>query len=177
MKDQVNALETKLVDVFKAAPKIPDNGRKSIVNAMPWIALIFGVLQVWAAFAAWRNADRLSDAVSGLNELSRAFGGSTTSYDLGVFFWVMVAATAVSGALLLLAYPGLKEKKKVGWNWIFYGTLFNVVIGLASLFVDDYYGGGFGDLVMSLVSTAIGLWILFQIRDSYLSKSTSTETK
>ena len=178
MKEQVNVLENKLVEVFKGAPKIPENGRKSIVNAMPWIALVFGVIQLWVGFDAWRVAHRLNEAVSGLNELSRAFGGKTTAHELGLFFWIMVASTAVSGVLLLLAYPGLKEKKKVGWNWLFYGTLFDLVVGVSGVLVDDYYGGGVGNLVQALISTAIGLWILFQIRDSYLgSKSAPTETK
>lgn len=165
--ENVNKLEKQLEDVFENAPKIPENGRKAMVEWMPWIALVFGVLGVWSTYQLWRLSDRANDLTRGLNELSRAFGGSSVAPELSLFFWIAVIFSGLSAVMLLLAYPGLKDRKKAGWNWLFYGALLNVVYGVVSLFVDNYYGGGVGRLIGSLIGAAIGMWLLFQIRSHY----------
>lgn len=155
-------LEESLAGLFKSAPKIPENGRKTITKWLPWIALVFGILQLLATWSLWRAGHRVSEVLDYLN----TFGVDTGS-DLSVVYWVALAFLAVSALFLLLAYPGLKAMKKAGWNWMFYGALLNLVYGVASLFFDNYYGGGFGRLLGAAIGTAISLWILFQIRDNY----------
>ncbi len=173
MKEQLGQLENYLANVFKGAPKISENGRKSLVNAMPVIALVFGVLQAIATLGLWNAGRRANDLVNGINSLARQYGVESTAPSLSLFYWVAVIFVGVSAVMLLMAYPGLKAKKKVGWDWLFYGAGVNLLYGVVSLFFDNYYGGGFGRLFSALLGTAITLWILFQVRDAYLPKKES----
>lgn len=172
MVDKLNVLEKKLAEVFKGAPKIPKNGQKSLVDAMPWIALVFGVLQVIGTIGLWNLGHRANDYASSINRWAAELGVADRAPELNLFYWLAVGFAGVSALMLLLAYPGLKERKKAGWNWMFYGALLNAVYGVAALFFDKYYGGGFSRLFGAVVGTAISLWILFQIRDHYTGVAT-----
>lgn len=162
-------LENTLADAFKTAPKIPENGRKSLVQWMPWIALIFGALQFWSARALWRLSDRVDD-LRFRDEVARQFGLADTTPDLNQFYWLALIILTASGVILLLAYPGLRDRKKAGWNWIYYGEILTAVYAVISLFFDNYYGGGFGRFIGSAIGVVIGLYLLFQIRDHYRAK-------
>ncbi|HEY5806211.1 MAG TPA: hypothetical protein VIS56_02375 [Candidatus Saccharimonadales bacterium] len=74
---QLEKLESTLDDVFnKKVPfKIPENGRKALAGALWWLALIFGVLQLWGAWALWRVAHWADAWVDYANSLSAAYGG------------------------------------------------------------------------------------------------------
>jgi uncharacterized membrane protein YwaF len=170
MKQQLESLENYLAGVFKNAPKISENGRRGLVNAMPWIALVFGILQVISTLGLWGMGRRVNDFAVGINTLARQYGVESTVPELSIFFWIALFFIGVSAIFLLLAYPGLKDRKKVGWDWLFYGALVNLLYGVVSLFFDNYYGGGFGRLFSAILGTAITFWILFQVRDAYLPK-------
>ena len=72
--------------------------------------------------------------------------------------------TLLFSVLAFLAFPGLRAKKKIGWNLMFYSMLANIVYGVISLF---YENGGISALISALIMSAIGFYILFQIRDRY----------
>jgi hypothetical protein len=150
----------------KAPFQLPESSKKSLVNAYQWIALVLGILQVWAAYAVWQAYDRVDEFARYANELSRAVGSSARVDSLGPIFWVAILSLGASGALMLLAYPGLAAKKKAGWNFLFYGVIVNLLAGVLFLFVNDAYGG-LDKFITSLISTAIGLWLIFQVRDHY----------
>lgn len=171
-------LEDKLAEVFKAAPKLSDNVKKSLVNSWyPWVALIFGILQLLAVWSLWSVGHRANELVNYANDLSRAFGGGTVTPDLGLFYWVALIFLAADAVILLLAYPGLKAKTKAGWDWLFLGSVLNLGYGVVSVFVDDYYGGGIGRLFGALIGSVISFWLLFQVRDMYKGASTKTTDK
>ena len=48
-------LEDKMEEylVKKAPIQIPENGKKALVQWMPWIALVFGVLSLLSALGLW----------------------------------------------------------------------------------------------------------------------------
>jgi hypothetical protein len=162
----VSNLENQLADVYKGAPKLGDNAKKSLVKIWPWLALIFGVLQLWAAWGLWRWGHTVNQFVDYANSLSQAFGGSTIDRvsNLNVFYWLSLIVLVVNGLILLAAYSGLKSRAKKGWNLLFLSTLINVVYGVVSIF-NNY--GGVGSLIMQLVVSAIVLYFLFQTRDQY----------
>ena len=62
-----------------------------------------------------------------------------------------------------LAKTGLKARKKAGWNYLYWGALVNVAYALVSLFTLN----GASGFVGALLSSAIGLWLLFQVRSEY----------
>jgi hypothetical protein len=70
----------------------------------------------------------------------------------------------VSAVLLLGAVSPLKNRRKQGWNLVFYSTLVSLALGIFYLFVDGY---GFGSLVGYLIGALIGWYFLFQTRSQF----------
>ena len=50
---------------------------------------------------------------------------------------------------------------------MFFALLVNLVYGVLVIFTDY---GGVGSFIGYLIGSVVGLWLLFQIRDKYLSK-------
>lgn len=178
---QLDKLEASLDDVFnkKAPVKIPPNGRKAIAGAMWWIALVVGVLELWAAWDLWqlgRVADRFVDYA---NSLSIAYGGGVVTENLGFMYYLALLVMIGSAILLLLASPNLKAMRKSGWNLVFYSLLLSVAYGVVRMFSN--VGGGFDDLLWAVISAGIGAYILFQVRDHFIiakpAERKSTEAK
>jgi hypothetical protein len=167
-------LETKLDDVFvKNAPKLPANGRKMIVEYLPWINLVLGVLALWAAYTLWQWAHVANGFVDYANRLSAAYGGPAVATGrLGLVIWLSLAVLAIEAVLYIAAFPALKARKKSGWNLLFYAMLVNVVYGVVTVF-SDY--GGFGNLLGTVIGSVIGLYFLFQIRGSYSAAGAATK--
>lgn len=172
----LDSLEKQLNEIFgKQLPALPAGGKKFLVSYLPYISLILGVLVLLSVLSLWRWATAANDLVNNLNSLSEAYGGtSITATDrLGPVVWLAIIALAIQGALYVASYPGLKARKKSGWNLMFYALIVNVVYGVVMVF--SAYGG-LGSLVASLIGTSIGLYLLFQIRASYsASKATKTD--
>lgn len=172
----------KLMDEYlvKKAPfQIPSNGRKGLVEWLPWIALVVGVLQLIGAWQLWRAGRYYEEAVGYLTEFSRAYGVDTPSYSVGPTFYLAVAAFTVSAVLMLVAFPGLKDKsKKKGWDILLISVIFSLAYGVFAAFTSSRFGGGFGDLLGSLIGALIGLYLLAQIKDLYKgAKATKSEAK
>ena len=103
-----------------------------------------------------------------VNSLSAAYGGQpVVSYHVSLITWLAIAVLAVSGVLYLMAYMPTKERKANGWDLMFYALLVNLAYGVLAAFTDY---GGIGRLFGSIVSFAIGGWLLFQIKSLYLKK-------
>lgn len=161
-------LEKALDDVFvKKAPKLPASAKKVIVDWLPWINLVFGILALWGAWALWSWANTVTRWTDYANELSVALGGSKVVDDrLTVVVWLALIVLAVEALLYIMAFPATRDKKKSGWNLMFYALLVNAVYGVVTLF--SSYGGA-SNLIGYLIGSAIGLYFLFQIRDMYIS--------
>ncbi len=161
-------LENGLAGVYKGTPKLGNDAKKSLVKVWPWLALVFGILQLLAAWSLWHWGHTVNQFVDYANSLSQAYGINTgTTADLNVFYWLSLIVLALDAVILLMAFSGLKKRAKRGWNLLFYSALLNGVYGIVSAF-NNY--GGFGSLVMQLVVSAIVLYFLFQTRDQYTSK-------
>lgn len=163
--EYLNKAEVWLAGVYKNAPKLSDSSKKSIVKAWPWVAIILGVLQAWAAYALWHWGHQLNKVYDALN----SYFGTTLAgtHHLSVAYWISLVVIIIEAVLLLAAYPGLVKRAKAGWNFLFYGALVNIVYAIFSAF-NDY--GSAGTLIMGIIGSAILFYFLFQIRDQY-SKS------
>jgi hypothetical protein len=172
----MKALEESLDKVFvKNAPvQLPESAKKSLVEWLPWINLGLGILQLWAAWAFWNLAHFTNRLVDYANSIYAAAGVDTRVSNLDTFFWVSFFILLADGALILLAFPGLRAKSKArGWNLLFFALILNAVYGLFRLFSD--IGGGFSAFFWSVVSTVIGAYFLFQIRSYYNGKKSTTK--
>lgn len=165
-------LEKNLEDIFiKKAPTMLAGGKKALVQYAPIASLIIGIWALLSAYWLWHWAHLANAYVNLANNLSRAYGGTAvTTSRFSVWVWLGVLVLAVQGVLYLLAYPGLRDHKKQGWNYIYYGILLEVAYGVVGLFTSY---NSFGNLVGAVIGAAIGFWLLFQVRSSYLgSKAT-----
>ncbi len=163
-----NGLEKQLDNVFgKQAPKMPEGAKKAFVKWMPILALIGAVLSVLGIWSTWAAATATNSLVKYANEISRVFGDGTTVSEtrLTVWVWVALAFLVVNLVLCVMAYAPLKAHSKKGWNLVFYSSLVNVLYSVVTLFIE---GNGIGYFITGLLVTAVGFWILFQIRPAYV---------
>jgi uncharacterized membrane protein HdeD (DUF308 family) len=169
--DMVHKIEDRLADLCKNAPNLPLKTRKALAEYWPWITLVTGILQLWAVFALWGLRNLANSVIDYANNLSRALGGTNVAPKIGLFFWVSLLILLADAVLILAAFPALKEKKKEGWDLLFLAGLVNLVYGLAQVFNDSRYGGGVSRLFWSIISSAIGFWLLFQLRSQFSSET------
>ena len=158
----VKKADKSLTDVFKGAPKLPSNAKETLVKVWPFLALIFGVLQL---FVAWG----LYDLTRTVNNVATYFG-TVLNVNLGYsgkdkfFIYVGIAVLVVDALILLKAYPKLVKRQKAGWDLLLLGSLLNVVYSLVNLFIR---GRGMGDFFMSLVASVLGFYLLYQVKEKY----------
>lgn len=162
----MQSLENNLNDIFgKKAPALPEGGKKALVEWLPWINLVFGVLSLLAALSLWRWANAANELIDYANTISGVYGGNPVVAErMGVIVWLGLGVLAVQGLLLLAAFAPTRDRKKSGWNFMFYAALLNLVYGVVTLFSDYDYSGGF---VGTILGSAIAFYLLFQIHDRY----------
>lgn len=134
-----------LEDWFAKAPALPPNAKEVLVKIAPWLALIFGILGILAAVSATGLLAVLSPLMVLGGGVGLAAGGLVGAL-LGI----------VSSVLLLMAYPGLKDRKMAGWKWSFYSEAVSIVASVVAL-----------NLVGAVIGALIGFYILFQIKSYY----------
>lgn len=152
----MRGVEAWLAPMFTKFPHLPEGGRKFIVSIAPYLALIFGVLGIVGLFVGGVIASMLG-MLSGVFAL--------------VYFVQMVIPFVLSLAsiiLLLMAYPGLRDRTKVGWNYVFYGQVLSVLGSVIALAFDHGISSELGAILGTIVGTIIGFWILFEIRPHYM---------
>jgi hypothetical protein len=179
MATALGNLETKLNDVFvKSTPKLPEDAKKTLVRALPVISAVLGVLSLWGAYGLWHWAHLTENAVRYVNDLCNAYsvagcGGATGASRFTIWLWASIILIGVEGVLYLLAFPGLRDHKKQGWNYLFYGALLNLAYAVVSLFTNY---NSVGNFVGALIGSAIGFYLLFQLRSAYTGAKTPSSS-
>lgn len=169
----LNKLETKLDDLLRrrAPVQLPEKSRKALVEYLPWVNLLLGLLTLWAAWQLWRWAHVARDAIAYLDSLSRQLGGSpVTAPRLTAAVWLGMVVLVVEGLMLVAAYPATRDRQKRGWDLLFWAALVNIVYGLVISF-SSYVGSG--RLIWSLLTSLVGLYFLFQVREYYNGRRAS----
>lgn len=129
--------------LIKKAPTIPPNIRELLVTIAPWFTLIGIVLSIPGILI-----------LLGLGTLFAPFavlGGVTGAATLVSFLLFLPALV-----LQALAIPGLFNKSKQGWNFLFYATLLNVVQNILTV-----------NLAGLIIGGLLSLYILYQIKTYY----------
>ena len=160
--DTVKKIEERLDRVFKDLPALPESSRETLASVWPWIALVFGVLQIFAAWALW-NLVRVAETMIGYSSLYVNYPDALNGTDR-IVIYLGIAVLLVDAVILLMAYPELKKRSRRGWDLLFLGALLNVFYSLVTLFID---GRGVGSFLFSLIGSAIGFYLLFQVRGKY----------
>lgn len=172
MTEFIKNIENQLEGIFKSAPKIPENGRKSIVEIMPWVALVFGILQLLAAWALYGLTTVASGYIELADQISRSVGGRGVGLSSGekTIIYSGIILVLIDAVILLIAFPKLQQKLKSGWDLLFLGSLINVVYAIVSIFMS---GRGVSNFILSLIGSIVGFWLLFQIKSHYKTGSST----
>lgn len=165
MNALVKPVEEALLPLFKGLPSLPEGVRKVLVKIWPVLALVFGIFQLLAIWSLWSLGHTANEFVSYANQLSIAAGNGAITPELGFFYYLGLAVLVIDAVILLMAVMPLYAHQKKGWDLLFLGAELNLLYGLVILF-DSYYGG-VGSLFSTLVGSAIGFYLLFQVRDYY----------
>jgi len=167
-------LESMLNDILVTkAPKLPANAKKALVDYLPWINVVLGLITLLAAWGLWHWAHMANTLVNYVNNLNQLYGGTAavTVNRMGFGIWLGIIVLVIEAVLYLAAFPGTRDHKKAGWNLLYYAVLVNVVYAVIVSFTNY---GSIGSLIGSLLGSIIGLYLLFQIRSSYKGAKQTT---
>lgn len=132
-----------LENVFKGAPNLPANIREILVKIAPWIAIIFGVLGIFA----------------GLGILGLSPAGLIGGVGNGATLLISGVLTIVSSVLMVMAFPKLNRREYAGWRLLFWSEVVSFIGSLLSFSV--------GSIIWGIIGAAIGFYLLFQIKSYY----------
>lgn len=166
---QLESAEKSLSGLFKDLPALPKNSKDAIVNFMPWVALIFGIIQIVLAYGVWQLADVVDRAANLVNTYAAYYtvpAAHISAFDRAVIYLGAVVLL-VEGVIGIMAYKALAARQRRGWDLLFLAALINVLYAVLSIFIS---GRGFGSFLMSLIGSAIGFYFLFQIQSAYSKK-------
>src|SRR5688500_20266450 len=114
MNATVKKLEEFGARQFKSAPNLSERSREALVGAWPWIAIVFGVLQIFAAWALWQLMNEAELSV-GYASLCVGPGATTTGIDR-VALYLGIVALLVDAAIVFTAYPALRVRQVRRWQ-------------------------------------------------------------
>jgi hypothetical protein len=145
MMDALSSLEKTLSTYFHdKAPKMPQDIQELIVQYGPWLMLVMLILSVPSIFG-----------ILGFGAMISPYS-SLAFKTAGPIYLVIWALSIVILALDALALPGLFKREMRSWRFIFYSTLIAAVQDIISL-----------NILGLIIGSAIGFYILFQIKHNY----------
>jgi hypothetical protein len=140
----LSQLEKTLEGYFKKAPALPAGLKELIVKFAPWLILISLILLLPAILAAL--------GLSALFLPASYLGG----VGFGLNYTIAMIISIGTIILEVMALPGLFKRQLSAWRLVFYATLVSALASLIQL-----------NLVGLIVGTAIGLYLLFQVKSYY----------
>lgn len=167
----IKSAEESIAKIFKDTPPLPDSSREGLAKVWPWLALIGGVLQLFAALALWRLASWADQVTDLSNQLSTYYVGYATgpsSFDKTIIY-LGAAMLLVQAVLLLMAFPKLQKRQRAGWDLLFIAGLLNLVYAILQIFT---FQRGFGSFIFALLGSGVMFYLLFQVREKFAVKST-----
>lgn len=164
--ENVHKIEKQLEGTFKDLPQLSDSTRETLANIWPWLALIGGIVQLWAAWILYALTSVASSYLDAINSLSLATTGQNigpTGLDKTIIY-LGIILLIVDAVILLMAFPLLQKRSRRGWDLLFLAALINLAYGVLQIFT---YQRGFMTFVGSLIGSFIAFYLLFQIRGKF----------
>lgn len=164
----MDKLEAKLNEllVTKMSLKLPEGGKKFLVEALPWLALIGGILSALGVLGVLGSISVIGQA--GFYGYTSLYGGNYM-----MVLWMSAIVLVAQAIVSFMAFGPLRRHEKRGWNLIYWLDLFGIVYAVVSVVLTSNIMG----LATSLIGAAIGLYLLFQIRSAYLGKVSAPAAK
>lgn len=154
------ALEAKFYEwfVYKAPWQFPAGLTDFIVRAAPWISLVIAIILVPFVLTAISGALFVSSIV--------ATYGFPNAAQPTFMLWVSLAVLIAQIVIMFVSVPKLLKRQRSGWLLVFYADLISLVYGIFSSFAYGYFA--IGSIIWALISAAIGMYVLFQVRRFYV---------
>ena len=138
--------------VFKGLPHLPKGIIDFIVSISPWLAGLGGIGSIYGGLTGLVFSQRRA----GMWQYVRAYSGIGNGY-----FIATAIFSLLTGALMLMAFTPLKNRKLTGWMYLFWVNILGIIQSLMSMVF------GYGGLMGVLLSAAVGFYILFEVKKSY----------
>lgn len=137
----------------KQAPfQIPKKWRENLVNWIPWINLVIGILLLPALLV-----------LVGLGTVVGVVAPLAGNAAVPVFYWLSLILAVVSIAILFITFPGLRARKLSAWKLVFWADIIYLAYGIVSALAN----GDILSVFTNLIGTAVALFVLFQIKSYY----------
>lgn len=144
--------------VYKAPWQFPAGLSDFIVKAAPWISLVIAIILVPFVLTAISGALFVTSLVA-------AYGNGITAQPT-FMLWISLAVLIAQIVIMFVSVPKLLKRQRSGWLLVFYADLISLVYGIFSSFAYGYFA--IGSIIWALISAALGLYILFQVRRFYV---------
>lgn len=172
--ESLHTLETTIARWYSGLPHLPKNVQKWIGENIWWIILVIFILSVLGIFSLIGGITALSTLSGAAYGIYGAYGASQVNAGAALTAaWVALVGALVTTAVLGLAISPLKERKKKGWDLLFFSDLAYLVITVAGMLVSFNFGG----IIGTIIGTAIGFYFLFEVRGYFLPHSAKAHTE
>ena len=139
----MNSLISYLSDFYSKFPKLSSSLRGTVVEVMPWVAGVAGLLLVLMAAIDLTSSPFVS-----------ILAGPVLAY-----LMLSAVLSLISGVLLLSSFPPLRKKQKKGWMLLFLVELLFILSPVLSF--------NLGSIILNLILAGVGFYFLFQVRHAY----------
>lgn len=160
-----------MVGYFSKTPELSPGTKELLVKVWPWLALIGGLFQLFAAWSlyVWARSTNelinLADRINSNNELG-------VELEVGRWdAWVIIAfiTLIVDAIILLVAFPKLQAQQKIGWNLMLISGLISLFYSFGAILLS--YRGSIVEDIWSIFVAIVVLYLLFQVRNYYIKKA------
>lgn len=155
-------LISKVEEPFKQLPHLPKGFVELLVKIVPWGVALGGIFSLTGAISSLRYGFGMSPV------------GQVMKHYLGVtpIYFILSAVLMLAMAYLAFkAFSPLKEKKMLGWIYIFWSNVVSIVHSLLGLIFLTSSGVSF------IFGTIIGFYLLFELKPAYEPKKKETVKK
>jgi hypothetical protein len=143
-KKYVTKIENFLSPLFEKAPHLPREIKNLLILVNPWLAIILGIIGVVGSLGGGTVSALLAIPTLGL------------SLPFLLSFLFVFAASIFA----IMAFSGLKENKKSGWDKLF---LSQILFVLSSVVLITFGGV----TLVTILVTLISFYLMFEIRNHY----------
>lgn len=142
----------------KTKYQLSKNAKKTLVEVMPWLALICGSVSFVILLVNFQSILLFSDMTRDL-----AYAGLAISSKAWILGWASMAFAIAQAGLFIAAIVPLNKRQKVGWNMLL-GT---VVAGSISALIGVVYDFNVAGVAVTVAGLVVELFALVQVREFY----------
>lgn len=148
--------------VVKSPYQLPKSAKDWIVRYWPWIVLVLGILLALTVIPGLMAAIAFTGYTATYGGL---YGAAMMGSVIGPMFYVALVVLAIQLIIMFISVPMLLKQQRKGWLLVFYSGIVSLAYTVFNTFSYGYFN--FGSLVIGVISAAIGMYFIFQIRSYY----------